>query len=286
MKLILIVVIVSIYGSLMAQVVCFGTYPKDMSKLHIVDSTGFFRAFYAMNATDIKDPNTYDDLHRLEVGQSRSMYYSYFVYKSDSLVTEWGKANPHAATAPNHMHSFGKQSGKWSEYYFTYYQKNFENGRFTEFVRLPRNLRPYRFNEDIPIQQWEIHEETAIVAGYQCQKATTRFRGRSYVAWFTPEIPINNGPWKFGGLPGLILKVYDEDVLFTFECTKIEYFRNTFHIQAPLSLFHFHFQDDYQRHRRLMANIWEDCYRATGWIMNGPNPDANEIGSYQPLELE
>lgn len=48
------------------------------------------------------------------------------------------------------------------------------------------------------------------------------FRGRSYVAWFTMDIPIENGPWKFAGLPGLILKVYDDKKLYDFECVKIE----------------------------------------------------------------
>ena len=270
-----------------AQVVCIPPFQKDMTKLHVVDSTGYFRASYAMNATDIKDTNTYDDLHRLEIGQNRSIYYSYFIFQNDSLATEWRKINPIAESGPPFiMGDFGKQSGKWSEYYYTYYLKYFDTGRLAEFVRFPRNLPHYRFTEDIPEQRWTLHQDTSTIAGYMCQKATTRFRGRNYIAWFTPEIPISNGPWKFGGLPGLILKVYDEDRLFTFECAKIEYFRNTFHIQAPLSLFYYRFQDDYQRHRRLMANIWEDCYRASGWIMNGPNPDANERGSYKPLELE
>ena len=58
--------------------------------------------------------------------------------------------------------------------------------------------------------------------GYTCQKATTTFRGRNYTAWFAPEIPSNNGPWKFGGLPGLILKISDDKRNFIFECSGIQ----------------------------------------------------------------
>ena len=58
--------------------------------------------------------------------------------------------------------------------------------------------------------------------GYLCQKATCHFSGREFTAWFTQKIPVRNGPWKFGGLPGAILKVSDKDNLYDFECVKIE----------------------------------------------------------------
>ncbi len=41
------------------------------------------------------------------------------------------------------------------------------------------------------------------------RKAKTKFRGRNYIAWYTAEIPISDGPYKFRGLPGLIVKLYD-----------------------------------------------------------------------------
>lgn len=58
---------------------------------------------------------------------------------------------------------------------------------------------------------WELHAETKEISGFTCQKATIKFRGRNYTAWFTTDIPVQFGPWKFQGLPGLILEVYDED---------------------------------------------------------------------------
>lgn len=53
---------------------------------------------------------------------------------------------------------------------------------------------------------WEINDSTKNILGYECYAATTDYHGRRWTAWFAPEIPIQDGPWKFRGLPGLILE--------------------------------------------------------------------------------
>lgn len=74
----------------------------------------------------------------------------------------------------------------------------------------------FHYEDTFPKLNWELVEGTDTIANYVCQKAKLNFRGRNYTAWFSPEIPINDGPWKFSGLPGLILKVEDEAQLFSF----------------------------------------------------------------------
>ncbi len=59
--------------------------------------------------------------------------------------------------------------------------------------------------------KWEVKDEYTSVLGFRCQKAVCEFRGRSLEAFFTSEIPYNDGPYKFDGLPGLILKVKSLD---------------------------------------------------------------------------
>jgi len=64
------------------------------------------------------------------------------------------------------------------------------------------------------MHKWEIIEETDTIMGYLCQKAKINYSGRNYTAWFAKDIAVNDGPWKFWGLPGLILKCSDDDGLF------------------------------------------------------------------------
>jgi GLPGLI family protein len=75
----------------------------------------------------------------------------------------------------------------------------------------------YRYTQDIDDLNWEILPETKEVAGFVAQKAKASFSGRDYTAWFTTEIPISEGPYKFRGLPGLILKISDNNDYYTFK---------------------------------------------------------------------
>ncbi|MDY3315891.1 GLPGLI family protein [Riemerella anatipestifer] len=63
---------------------------------------------------------------------------------------------------------------------------------------------------------WKILNEFKIIDDYKCQKAILTFRGRDYIAWFSNDIPINDGPYKFRGLPGLIFEIQDTKDNFFF----------------------------------------------------------------------
>ena len=69
---------------------------------------------------------------------------------------------------------------------------------------------------------WTLTTEKANISGYNCTKALTSFAGRNYTAWFTQEIPINDGPYKFKGLPGLIVKIEDSQAHYTFSLISFE----------------------------------------------------------------
>jgi len=103
---------------------------------------------------------------------------------------------------------------------------------------------------------------TATVAGYLCRKAVCSFRGRVIEAWFSPDIPINNGPWKFGGLPGLILKLYDIDRLKVFECTAIEIFQQAYPVKKHE--FTQYVETSRDKYRKLVREMYKDFAKSTG----------------------
>lgn len=75
----------------------------------------------------------------------------------------------------------------------------------------------------MPKFSWKITGNKRKIGEYECQEATTTFRGRDWIVWFTTAIPVSDGPWKFYGLPGLIIEAEDSKKDFAFRLTSIEY---------------------------------------------------------------
>lgn len=88
----------------------------------------------------------------------------------------------------------------------------------------------YQYSEPIPDINWTLSDETEEVMGYDCHKAIAKWRGRNWIAWYS-DIPVDAGPWKFQGLPGLILKLEDSNGEHMFEAlgTKNETFPFGYH---------------------------------------------------------
>lgn len=88
------------------------------------------------------------------------------------------------------------------------------------------------YQEDRPVK-WEITNETGKQNGYPAQKAVANFGGRVWTAWFTKDIAISDGPYKFSGLPGLIVKLEDDKGDYKFDLVKKMTVQNAF--EEPLS---------------------------------------------------
>jgi len=83
-------------------------------------------------------------------------------------------------------------------------------------------VKSYYVADKIYTPKWQIIKEFKTIGSHKCQKATTVFRGRNYTAWFCEKIPVNFGPWKFSGLPGLILEVHDDMNVFKIKALSVE----------------------------------------------------------------
>lgn len=70
--------------------------------------------------------------------------------------------------------------------------------------------------------KWNILPQTAVIANFNCQKAEVEYGGRNWIAWFTKEISVSEGPYYFHGLPGLILQIQDDQQDYIFTATEIK----------------------------------------------------------------
>jgi len=98
-------------------------------------------------------------------------------------------------------------------------EKNIENQTVLFKDRIGRDQ--YTYPENQPLS-WKILSETITIGDYKTQKAETNFGGRKWTAWFTMDLPYQDGPYKFSGLPGLIIKIQDEKGDYTFDLMQVK----------------------------------------------------------------
>ena len=74
--------------------------------------------------------------------------------------------------------------------------------------------RTFLIEDTLQINDWIITNDTLKIGEYQCKKATLKEGNKNIIAWFTNEVPSNEGPGDYYGLPGLILKIKTETSIF------------------------------------------------------------------------
>lgn len=158
-------------------------------------------------------------------------------------------------------------------------------------------FKSYKVESKVPKIAWKLEENRRMIGVYTCQKATGTYAGRTYEAWFTADLPYQQGPWKLSGLPGLILEAKDlkNEVSFTFKNlskntdakeTIKSYLNDGFNIKTTLK--------GYNRTKAAFETDPESVMAAmapnavlTVTNIDDPNVShAPKIKKYNPLELE
>ena len=153
----------------------------------------------------------------LDVTKNASKFYSYTVYHSDSLMRV-DLENQLRATGSINVRSDMRKGKVRYSVLKTYpdYQVDFLNRIFAD---------SYSVREDRKLN-WRILPDKEKIGEWEGQKAETDFAGRKWTAWFAQEIPIQDGPYKFYGLPGLIVKLEDQTKTHNFELKGIQNIQN------------------------------------------------------------
>ncbi|MBU2997810.1 GLPGLI family protein [Cellulophaga baltica] len=92
---------------------------------------------------------------------------------------------------------------------------------FRDFIYENSEFKPVIVNESYPDFEWKFRSEQKIIGDFNCNLVNLNFRGRDYSVWYTEDIPTPFGPWKFNGLPGLIVKITSLDKQINFQLIEI-----------------------------------------------------------------
>ncbi len=186
------------------------THSRIIDKTTPVD-TAKYKVTYSLKYKFHPDQHDYlDDTRIVQIGKRSIKDYSDIINHFDSLATEQVRRG---------ANSYSNVSGTpWP----------------LEIIRPIRGRSAdlkYRlcvstflaYSDSIPEIDWKFDDDGGeVILGYECGKATAEFAGREYSAWFSPDIPLPFGPYKFAGLPGLILKIEDSEHQYVWEAIGFE----------------------------------------------------------------
>ncbi|AZI53864.1 GLPGLI family protein [Epilithonimonas vandammei] len=154
---------------------------------------------FISDSTNVDDVKT--EMMFLDTTKDGSKYYSYTVFNSDSIMKVDLEKQLAATGSINVKSDMRKGDVRYSV------TKTYPDYKINLHRRL--GMDAYNISDDRKIN-WKILSEKEKIGEWNAQKAEADFAGRHWIAWFTTEIPIQDGPYKFRGLPGLIVKIEDK----------------------------------------------------------------------------
>ncbi len=162
-------------------------------------------------------------LHR----KTESRFHAVNEQFNDSMRTAYEANNPQIGNFQNPeemqeaVNAYAADMVKWKKPIYADFniRKDFSHHIFQS--ELTFAFPPQHLEEPLDLN-WQLNDRQDTIAGFNCYQATTYHGGRNYTAWFSPDIPIPDGPYVFSGLPGLIVQISDERGWFTFRVKYID----------------------------------------------------------------
>jgi GLPGLI family protein len=168
-----------------------------------VISKAEYEVFVQPDSTNINSKVKLENF-TLFIGKEKSIFISNNRFKLDSIIYGSNSSKDLALLMSMPQSSSNKRIIKDNSL-----------NKIITYDEISQNL--YKIVSDDKNLTWKIEKDTIRKDGNILKKAITKFKGRNYIAWFNYEIPINEGPYKFCGLPGLIFEIYDDRMYFSFK---------------------------------------------------------------------
>lgn len=148
------------------------------------------------------------------------------------------------------------------------------NGKIKYFDHIYEGFTDFYFyNEKVENQQWKVLEDTITINGFFCQTARLNYGNREWIAYFSHSIPIFDGPYKFAGLPGLIILMEDSLHHWKFELISLK----NAHRNTPYGDMRFHYsiidKEEFYKKRKFVK---DNAYELE--MASGSNKGVNQSG--------
>lgn len=205
------------------------------SSIEANDKEQVYRAVYELNEIysyigndwepDLSDEKSdvkfRKDILRLELYPESSFCYSYYTWMTDSL-----KMEPNGDKIWDEMFFAWYRSGASGEPTYPYKRSNWliEKNRSTDNMTVYDffDSQFYQYSDTgLSSSDWVITYSVSNINGYDCMLATCSYHGRDWEVWFSTDLPWQDGPWKFSGLPGLVVSASDVEGLYRFDLKEI-----------------------------------------------------------------
>lgn len=239
---------------------------------------------YTKQTDSTNKGSKFSDIMILTLFKSSTLYYSY--------LRQFGQRNFENDLQKNENskdHTVTIDPKKNGSYFFTSESEVIEVDYLKKEIKVSDNLigNAFTYTETLSTPMWKIENDTATILNQKCQKATTTFKGRNYIAWFAPSIPLNIGPWLFNGLPGLILKVSDTKNQFVFECVELNTPNSTTKVYKPYTDLQKISKKTLEAKKKLLAQNFIEYEQSEGHTLteNGHAPTKRPDKPYNPIEL-
>lgn len=156
--------------------------------------------------------NPREGLCVLQIGENYSKFSDTQTLQKDSLFEKFSHLESVGAKEMNQLFTYNPL---WS-------MESLKSVVDQKVTYQKRYKTKYEYEESQPELKWQLYNESKKILDYNCKKATVKYRGREFTAWYTTEIPVNNGPYIFEGLPGLILEIEDSKNKYHFTAVGID----------------------------------------------------------------
>ena len=157
------------------------------------------RFIYELNYRSNASEDYRKNLMALDINPTSTKFYDYDFIEYDSINKNSGESRSRYSTKTDQI--------------VVRRPNSFKNERYRDFF-------DYFVEETNDEMKWKLFPDTQLYNEYKLQKATTEFGGRKWIAWFSNEVNISEGPYKFRGLPGMIFLLEDSENNFVYKLVK------------------------------------------------------------------